>query len=197
MKYIGNVLTNKPFSDNELYNVVDNQDKLIEGIPTLIVGWEFTKSFYPNADMFEPEIKYNEVYWTYGKRERRSKYETNIVKFRKKSMELFVKSVGYEFVNMMLCSKEEKKQFLTTINKLDEIPIYLKYDMVYIYDKNNNKVYGISLRGIKYIGKDPKAFLSMFHKSKKARFIEIGDELSWETKNYLKNYQYIIPYLYS
>ena len=70
-------------------------------------------------------------------------------------------------------------------------------DMVYIYDGNNKKVYGISLRGIKYIGKDPKNFLSMLHKCKRAKFIEIGDELSWETKNSLRNNQYIIPYLYS
>lgn len=197
MKYIGNVLTDKPFTDKELYNVVDSRDKLINGIPTLIVGWEFTKTFYPNLNVLNETIKRKEVYWTYGKREKRNKYEINVANFRKIAMDKFIHSVGYEFVNMMLCSKEEKKQFLNTINKLDEIPIYLKYDMVYIYDKNNNKVYGISLRGIKYIGKDPKVFLSMFHKSKKARFIEIGDELSWETKNYLKNYQYIIPYLYS
>lgn len=197
MKYIANILTDKPFKDSELYNIAKTKDELIEGIPTLIVGREFIKSFYPNLDITEWVIERNVTYWTYGNREKRNKFEKKIVEFRKIAMDEFIKSVEYEFVNMMICSKEEKKQFLKTINELREIPIYLKNDMVYIYDENNKKVYGVSLRGIKYIGKDPKAFLSMLHKCKKARFIEIGEELSWETRNYLRNCQYIIPYLYS
>ena len=197
MKYIANILTNKSFSDKELYNVVKTKDELIEGIPTLIVGREYIKTFCPNVDLMNWEIKWHSLYWTYGNREKRNRYEKNIVEFRKIAMEEFIKSVKYEFINIMICSKEEKKQFLNTINELAEIPIYLKNDMVYIYDGNNKKVYGISLRGIKYIGKDPKNFLSMLHKCKRAKFIELGDELSWETKNSLRNNQYIIPYLYS
>ena len=48
--------------------------------------------------------------------------------------------VSLEFINIMICSKEEKKQFLNTINELAEIPIYLKNDMVYIYDGNNKDI---------------------------------------------------------
>ena len=47
MKFIANILTDKPFKDNDLYNVVSDKNNLIGGIPTLVVGWEYTKKLYP------------------------------------------------------------------------------------------------------------------------------------------------------
>ena len=50
MKFIANILTDKPFVNTELYNVVNDKDKLIDGIPTLVIGWEYTKKMYENAN---------------------------------------------------------------------------------------------------------------------------------------------------
>ena len=38
MKFIANILTDKPFVNTELYNVVNDKDKLIDGIPTLVMA---------------------------------------------------------------------------------------------------------------------------------------------------------------
>ena len=73
MKFIANILTDKPFTNAELYNVVSDKNNLIDGIPTLVIGWEYTKKMFNNANILDWEIDRN-TYWTYGKREKRNKY---------------------------------------------------------------------------------------------------------------------------
>ena len=97
MRFIANILTDKKFINSELYNVVDNKDKLIDGIPTLVIGWGFTKKMYPNASILNWSID-NNIYWTYGKREKRSRYEENIEKFRQFAISNFIKSVKYKIL---------------------------------------------------------------------------------------------------
>ena len=56
MKYIANILTNRKFNDTELYNIVSKKEDLISDIPTLVIGWEFTKKMYPNANILDWKI---------------------------------------------------------------------------------------------------------------------------------------------
>lgn len=195
MTYIANILTDKNFSDKELYNVVKRKEDLIDGIPTLIVGWEFTKSLYPNADMFEWEIEDN-VYWTYGFRERRNKYEVQVEKFRKIALKHFVQSINYKFFNVLSCTDEEKHEFFMFIKSNPKCSVYIKNNMVYIYDYTNT-VIGVYLYDIDYIGKNRKQFLAMLYKNPNAKFINEDNGLSIEMKNALRNYKYIMPYLYA
>ena len=61
MKYIANILTNGIFED-ELYNVTSKKGDLIDGIPTLVIGWEFYKKRYSNANILESKIdEYNDA----------------------------------------------------------------------------------------------------------------------------------------
>ena len=92
MKFIANILTDKPFKDNDLYNVVSDKNNLIDGIPTLVVGWEYTKKLYPEASMLNWEVG-NNVYWTYGNREKRNKYEENIATFRQLTLTKIIKTL--------------------------------------------------------------------------------------------------------
>jgi hypothetical protein len=101
MKYIANILTDEPFNEGELYNVVRDKDKLVPDIPTLIVGWERTKAEYPDASIIEWQVADN-VYWTYGKYERRDKYEANVKKFQDLSFKKFVESLKYVFYDVIL-----------------------------------------------------------------------------------------------
>ena len=91
MRFLGNILTNRKFEDCEFYNVVDKKEDLIINIPTLVIGWEFTKTLYPNANIISWEIE-NDIYWTFNNRERRQSYEEIIVKFKKLVVNRFIKS---------------------------------------------------------------------------------------------------------
>ena len=154
MKFIANILTDKPFVNNELYNVVDEKDKLIDGIPTLVIGWGYTKKMYPEASILNWSIDRN-VYWTYGKREKRNRYEENIEKFRQLAITRFIKSVKYKYYSLLTISDDEKGYLISLFCKPNGSVVYINYNMVYVLDENNN-VIGFSLRDIDYLGKDRK-----------------------------------------
>lgn len=196
MKFIANILTDKKFVNNELYNVVSDKDKLIEDIPTLVIGWGYTKSMYPEASILNWSIN-KDVYWTYGKREKRNKYEENVEKFRKESIIRFIKSVKYTYYNLLTIDDEEKKYVIRLLSNESGTFVYINFDMVYIFDESTNSVVGISLRDIDYVGKDRKKMLSYIFKNKKNTIIDTKDSLSLETKIALKDCNYVIPYLYA
>ena len=193
MRFIANILTDKPFEDKELYNVTDNVNSLIEGIPTLIVGWEYTKKIRPDADILTWEID-KDTYWTFGKRERRNRYEDCLKKFREEAIRRFIKSVKYRFFNLLVADEAEKKAYMDMVRGDRAMYVYIYNNMVYLYDDEKKEVTGMSLRDIQYTGKSPKGILSEIYKGGN-RIVDAKDILSWETKQSLKNCTYVYPCL--
>lgn len=195
MRYIANILTDKTFSDNELYNVVSNKESLIEGIPTLVIGWEFTKLNYPRVSIIDWKVQ-DGVYWTFGNRERRAVFEDRTRKFKEMAISQFIKSVKYVNINMLSSTNEQKTAFMESLACSDGIRIYHQWGMVYIYNPCENVVYGVSLRELDYIGKNGKGFLSDIYKMKNAEGVDT-DSLSQSMKYAFRNCNYIFPYLMS
>jgi hypothetical protein len=195
MRYIANILTNRKFTDNELYNIVENKENLIENIPTLVIGWEYTKKLFKNANILNWEIDEN-TFWTYGNRERRSKYEENVDKFKKLALKRMIKSINYEFFNILIATEEEKKEFCNLITN-HTTNVHINNDILYVLKPNTNDVIGISLRDIDYIEKDRKKILSKVFKNTSNNIISLTDvNLSYDIKNTLYKYSYTIPYLF-
>lgn len=197
MKYIANILTDEPFNEAELYNVVRDSKDLVPGIPTLIVGWERTKSEYPDASIIEWKVTDN-VYWTYGKYERRDKYEANIKKFQDLSFKKFIESLEYVFYDILLSPTEKFDSFLTSLASGPEKTIYVTGDMMYIYYGGTNKVVGLSLRDCDYLEDTlKKRIFSVIYNSKSINLLKNNDEISREVRFKAKGRAYILPYLYS
>lgn len=194
MRYIANILTDKNFKEKGLYNIVSSKKELIDGIPTLVIGWEFTKKMYNNANILDWEIS-RDVYWTYGNREKRNRYDENINKFKDLALLRFIKSVKYEYKNILLLTDEEKNEIIEIISG-DGVNVYIHNDMLYVL-KDNKNVIGLSLRDIDYIGKDRKKILSKVFRNEKNHIISLTDsELSYDIKNTLYKYSYVVPYLF-
>jgi hypothetical protein len=151
---------------------------------------------YPDASILNWSIDRN-VYWTYGKREKRSRYEENIAKFRELAITRFIKSVRYKFYNLLTISDIEKEYIISLFIKDNGSIVYINYDMVYVLDSDENIVIGFSLRDLDYIGKDRKKIFSMIFKNKNNVIVDIKNLLSWETKTSLGTCSYVIPYLYA
>ena len=197
MKYIASILTDEQFNEAELYNVVRDNNDIIPGIPTLIVGWERTKSEYPDASIIEDKVSDN-VYWTYGKYERRDKYETNIKKFQDLSFKKFVDSLDYVFYDVLLSTAEKLDSFLTSLLSEPTKTVYVIRDMMYIYYSGTNKVVGLSLRDCDYIEDTlKKRIFSAIYNSKTVNLLKNNDEISHEVRLKAKGRAYILPYLYS
>lgn len=194
MKYIANILTDKLFADKELYNVVKTKEDLIDGIPTLVVGWEFTKLNYPKVEIVDWKIDEN-TYWTFGNRERRAVYEERIEKFKEEALEKFTKSIKYVPINIL--TGRGVTDFSSAIDE-EFSKIYIYGDMVYAYSPENKCVYGMSLRDIDYCGRSTgKDCISAIYRKKASDVVSVKDTLSAETRYSFRNCNYIIPYLLS
>ena len=195
MKYIGNILTEGKFSNNELFNVVSEKGKLISGIPTLCIGWYFTKENYPDVNIINWQIDEN-TYWTYGNREKRNRYEENVAKFKKLAIERLIKTVDYQFISVVTAEREDKVE----LNKLlldDSTNIYANNDMMYVNGAGSNVVIGFSLKDVEFVGKSKKNIFDHINKASLSSISKAFNKISPETKIQLKNHNYVIPYLFS
>ena len=197
MKYIANILTDEPFNEGELYNVVRGKEELVPDTPTLIIGWERTKTEYPDASIIEWKVADN-VYWTYGKYERRDKYEVNVKKFQDLSFKKFVESLEYVFYDVLLTPPERFESFLASLGSDNQKTIYVTGDMMYLYYNGTNKVVGLSLRDCDYLNEfTKKRIFSSVYNSNTVNLLKNNDEISKEIRFKAKGRAYILPYLYS
>ena len=197
MKYIANILTDEPFNEGELYNVVRGKEELVPDIHTLIIGWERTKTEYPDASIIEWKVADN-VYWTYGKYERRDKYEVNVKKFQDLSFKKFVESLEYAFYDVLLTPPERFESFLASLGSDNQKTIYVTGDMMYLYYNGTNKVVGLSLRDCDYLNEfTKKRIFSSVYNSNTVNLLKNNDEISKEIRFKAKGRAYILPYLYS
>lgn len=172
---IANVYTTAKI-DNELYNVTDKVESLIEGIPTLIIGWSNVKRIYPTADILNWKINDN-TYWTFGKRERRNEYESRLDKFLELSVGELDKRIVYRYINLLIATTEEKNALFSKLTNGSKKSVLKYYDMLYITEEEYNVVYGISLRDIDYEGKDRNCVINLIKKNQSVTYVE-EDECS-------------------
>lgn len=167
---IANIYTTTKF-DNELYNVTDKKESLIAGIPTLIIGWSNVKRLFPNADILNWKIN-DDTYWTFGKRERRSEYESRVDKFLEIAICELDKHVVYRYINLLTATTEEKNALFGKLTSESTKSVLKYYDMLYLTEEDYNVVYGISLRDIDYEGKDRNCVINLAKKNKSITYIE-------------------------
>ena len=197
MKYIANILTDEPFNEGELYNVVRDKNELVPDIPTLIIGWEKTKNEYPDASIIEWEVADN-VYWTYGKYERRDKYEVNVKKFQDLSFKKFVESLKYVFYDVMLDGEDRFTKFIELLLSNVQKTVYITDDMMYIYIDYTKKVVGVSLRDCDYLGETyKKRIFSAMYNNPSVTLLKNNDVIPKEIRFKTRGRAYILPYLYS
>ena len=178
MKFIANILTDKKFTGNELYNVVNSKELLIHDIPTLVVGWEFTKSLYPDVDITDWAI------------------DDKIEKFKNIAINSVISSVKYKFINI-LADKQSAKEFISKVDAESGITSYYYNGIVYVYIPSEGVVYGISLRDIDYVGNNPKTFLSQLNGKENVKSVTTDGVISPETKFAFNGNNYVMPYILS
>lgn len=194
MRYLANILVRENFEAIPFYNIVKDESALISDIPTLIIGWEWAKSLYPQASILDWQINDN-VYWTFERRVRRQAYELDTVKFKKVVFDRVVKKIGYIYLNLLTCNRDEKFEFYNILQSDDKKSAFIDNDMVYVYDDLSKIVFGVSLNAIDYGGGNRKKLLAILLNSPSIKLVKERDILSYETREMLRNRRYLIAYL--
>ena len=192
---IANIVSKNSISVSQDFNVVDSMDKIIIGLPTLIIGVELTESLYPDFDILERCIEEN-VYWTFKKTEKRDKFNQDLDWFITKMYTDLIKKVNYVFIDLIQYRKQTLIKIVRKIYSLENITTFIHNDMVYLY--GNNIIFGLDLKLAKYMGMN---VIKLKDKIKQISgdFLE-SKEILIEYKNIVDTLNgkiRIIPYLYS
>lgn len=196
MNYLANIYTKSKLDIEPFFNVVDDENKLIDGIPTLIIGWDSVKSLYGDINILDKKVKDN-IYWTFGKRERRNVMEIDVQKFKKKAMSIMSNNVKYKFFNILTAKNDKKKSFYLLLKDTRYKTIFSFNNMLYIYIDGTDTVVSISLRDVEYIGGDIKKIFSTLYNNKFVKVANDNDLKDTNAKLFFKDNIYLIPYIFS
>jgi hypothetical protein len=161
--YLGKIVIPETLSTNTIPNNIEQvliKDYKETDEPTLIVGWENTKELYPNTSILNKEIK-NNLYWTFGPREKRGIFETDVKSFIEKVNKDLYNNLEQVNIDPLLYNIEDENTLIKRINKFSGSFGYLYVNKFYFY--RDNKIYHIDFDLLDFIGFDTdkiKAFLN-------------------------------------
>lgn len=192
---IANIVTSNTLDVSDDINIVDNLDKIIEGLPTLVTSYEWLSENYSDYDIYNKKIS-DKLYWTFGKTERRDIFNIDVEHFITLANKELVKDIDYLFLDLI---QYQQTTINKIIRKIFEIPnkVAFKYkNMIYIY--GGELIFGIDINLLKYMGintvrieKKIKSICDVFLEDDEI-FIEYKDNM--ERLDHSVKY---IPYLYA
>jgi len=191
---VGNIVSTTNITITDDFNVVKSLDDIIQGLPTLIIGWDYVKKNYPDYDITQRKLSEN-LYWTFKKTEKRELHEEDIYNFIQKIYSDLLEKINYVFIDPIINNKKVIKKILKKINSIKQIVSYHHNDMVYMYGENI--IFGIDLSLIDFMGFDVNKIISKIKAkskhflTKNSIFIKYKDKLE-----NLDNQVKYIPYLY-
>ena len=192
---IANIVSKTNLEVPEDINVVTSFNDIIEGLPTLIIGYDYVNENYPDFDITDIKLGDN-LYWTFKKNEKRDKFEEDLKWFITKVYSDLVNELSYIFVDPLQYRGRKLIKIVRKIYSLKNAISYVNNQMIYIYSEK--LIFGIDLKLFKYIGYDQNKIESRI-KAISSIFLRESD-IFIEYKNIitiLGDKTKYLPYLYS
>ncbi len=170
---IANIVSKNQINVSQYFNIVDSMDKIIHGIPTLIVGFDYVNKEYPDFDIMEREIEPN-LYWIFKKTERRDDFEIGLKWFVNKIFDDISKEIPYVFVDIMQYKQKTMWKIIRKLFNIEKKYSFFNKDMIYIYGENI--IFGVDLRLLSFFGFNSDKIKSKI-KTKSLVFLGVDDIL--------------------
>lgn len=191
---IANILSTIKIEAPEDFNIVKSSSDLIDGLPTLIVGYDYVNKHYHDFDITNIKLEPN-LYWTFKKTEKRDKFDEDLRWFIRKVYEDLTDKLIYLFVDPIQHKPKTLRKIVKKILSLNDVITYQHNEIFYVY--SDNLIFGIDLKLLKYLGFNTDKIKEKI-KSISNVFL-IDDEILIEYKKCietLNNRVRYIPYLY-
>ena len=195
MKIIGNIVSNKIIEFDTRIKTVVTIDEIIDGLPTLIIGWDIAKNLFPDDfDILTNKLRPN-FYWTYTLIEKRTAYEIGVDNFIEYCYTNIISDLKYVFIDPVQFKLSSIKKTIRKIQSIESPISYLHKDFIYIY--GDNIIFGIDLVLCEFFFDIKKEKLKSKIKSISNGLL-LDETILIEYKDYLGriNSPKFIPYLY-
>lgn len=146
---IANIVSHNEVRVSGNFRVVKTLDECIQGLPTLIVGWDLVNKYFPNFDILNKKIEEN-IYWTFMRSEKRDVYEEDLIYFIRSVYQQLIMDFQYIFVDVVLFSPRKLLKVVKKIYKLKNIITYQHDQMLYIFAEK--LIFGIDLELLRFVG---------------------------------------------
>jgi hypothetical protein len=192
---IANIVSLANINVSEDFNVVQSLDDIIQGLPTLIIGWDYVKKHYPDYNIITRELGPN-LWWTFKKHEKRDLHEEDIYNFTERTYKNLITDVSYVFVDPIIMSGKKIRKIVKKICSLSSVIAYEHQSMIYLYGEK--LIFGIDLSLLSFMNLNVDKLKEKIIK-KSSIFLKdesIFIEYKKRVEN-LDNQVKFIPYLYS
>lgn len=162
---------------------IKTENNLNPQIPTQIIGWNKVKEICgEEVSILNKTIKKN-LYWTFEPNEKLQDFNEDIIKFLNYLYGDFIEKISYEFIDPVINKIKNFDDFLNkfNLNKIDST--YFTDDFIYLFIKENNKVYGLDIKYNKVLKIDN---ISLINNIKKNSIIISLETYELETSIYQK-----------
>ena len=196
MEILGYIVSKSKVSDILPYIKVVNSFNLIEDKtkPILIIGLEEAKKRVSSFSILEKRLSDN-VFWTFGKREKRIDYEKDIIMFQKFVLKNVFTKIRYYYLNVLTIKYHKLKALLHIILKDKKNTFFIDKKMIYIsYD---NVIIGASVDIIEYLGLKKERIIHLLKKNKNNLIYYNDFLLNKEIKEILVDKKYMTTYFLS
>lgn len=170
--------------------------EVVEGLPILYVGYDNASE---NINCFDVtrRVYDGDVWWCFGKTERRKDYLDTVGKFKAAAFHKAAASVKYEYVDFTCYPMHRIKAFIKYIKGGDRKVCFVTRgrQFVFIYSEKYNTVWGLSLTLCEYIGVDSGKVLSQMKTNRKNVFIKDTSFIDKEIREIIGNDTHFIPIL--
>ena len=185
MKKVGEVI----FLDKNINDLVINKDLLNikydnninPTIPTILVGYEEVKKLYNNISIFEKQIDYN-LFWTYSYTEHSISYRNDIDNFTLNLYDLSIQNIKYKFIDIIIEDLLTYNKIFNRVSLNKESVIYRYDNLLYIYNRNEEEVFGLDLDYMSYLNINTDVLLDYIINNSKSFYEE-----SFKDDGYIKN----------
>ena len=171
------------------YRSIEDKNK-----PILIIGLEEAKKHASSFSILEKKIG-EKMFWTFGKREKRTDYEKDIEKFQEYVLKCALNEIKYYYLNILTVKYHKIKKLIEIINNADEKIFYVDKKMFYMY--YNNYVLGMSVDILEYLGVKKKKILNIIQKNEKNKVFFNDFKFNYKIKKLIESKKYITPYFLS
>ena len=171
---------------------------LPDKIPTLIVGKSLAEEMCgkENVKVLDKKIADN-VFWTFGKTERRTDFEKDIDTFNNLIVKKIKDAVKYEYYNIFTEPHERSVKFIEWLyNGKTDKTVYICDKHLYIYPNFQETVYGLSLNDVEYIGKHADEVIDKIKANEHNIIVEDNSFISQELLLRLSDSKILVPYIH-
>jgi hypothetical protein len=192
---IANIVSTSKVEAPEEFNVVNSVNEIINGLPTLIIGYDTVNNLYPDFDIINISLGENK-YWTFKRTEKRDKYEADLKWFISKVYSDLTNDISYVFVDPIQYKGKTLIKIIKKIYSLKDPIAFLNEQMLYVYGESF--IFGIDLKLLGFMGVDTDKIKTRINAISRV-FLQESKILIEYKKNIeaLDNKVRYLPYLYS